>query len=227
MRQGRIRHGGAQRRTTYGAYATEGCSFCVVPLTHASMRALGACVPMRQTRSLTHASNARTSYVMRQGRIRHGGAQRRMTYDAYAMEGSSFCVVPLTHASMSALGACVPMHQTRSLMHASNAQQNKFPPWRMRHTPHAVERPRLMCPHASNVSSLRGVWRMYVIRHAPTAHTPWSELVPGEAPSLYMSYFMRQGHSFHCAFDACVNHVPRRCYLMHLTYCTCVKTLEN
>ena len=103
---------------------------------------------------------------MRQGRIRHGGAQQRRTYGAYATEGSSFCVVPLTHASMSALGACVPMHQTRSLMHASNAQQNKFPPWRMRHTPYVVERPRLMCPHASNESSLRGVWR---IRHGASS----------------------------------------------------------
>jgi hypothetical protein len=46
-------------------------------------------------------------------------------------------------------------------------------------------------------------------------------------------HFMQQEHihhggsSFHCAFDACINHVPRRSYLMHLTYCTCVKTLEN
>ena len=76
--------------------------------------------------------------------------------DAYATEGSSFCVVPLTHASMSALGACVPVHQTCSLTHASNAQQNKLPPWHMRHTPYVVEH------HASNASSLRGVWR---IRH--------------------------------------------------------------
>ena len=70
---------------------------------------------------------------MRQGCIRHGGAQRRMTYGAYAKEGAH-SAVPLTHASMSALGAYVPMCQTR----ARSRGRTVLPPYVIFHAPRAL-----------------------------------------------------------------------------------------
>ena len=129
----------------------------------------------------SHASNARTSYVMHQGRIHHGGAQRRMTYDAYATEGSSFCVVPLTHASMSALGACVPMCQMHNrisslrgvcaICHTSLSALSSCVPMHQTRASSMAYAPRVYGAYAMEQARSRGgtLLPLYVIYHVPRA----------------------------------------------------------